>query len=428
MSDSQSKGGGIPTAMYIGIPAIIVLLAVIFIMVGRQKAPPVVFPPQQVVLGTVEAREIVEQQEYVGVIEADNIVDLRARVSGFLVAKNFQDGALVKAGQLLFQIEPDQYQAQVENAEADVLSAQAQFDRASLDFTRISDLYRKNTSPKSDYDSSKAAYEVAQAALASAKAQLTKARLDLSYAAIKAPFDGRISDSPYYEGSLLGPESGVLATVVSLDPILVTFGISDKIFTASQRGDLARQGGVDDWQVRLRLDADYYYDKTGRFTYIAPTVDPLTDTVKIKAKFENPAKLLRPGQIVTAVVERSKPDRKLLVPKSAVLTDSQGNYMLLPKEAPADPQKPEAKAGLVAEVRRVTLENSDSLDKDYVIKDGIKEGEQFISQGLMSMGATLRPGSPIQIAPPAEAAKTPGQPAAAPKPEAQAAPAQGESK
>ncbi len=249
MSDTKPGRSGLATALYIGIPAVIVLLAAIFILAGRRQAPPVAFPPQQVILGTVEARDIVKRSEYVAVMEADDIVDLRARVSGFLISKNVQDGALVKAGQLIFQIEPDQYQAQVDNAEADVLSAQAQFDRTSLDFNRTRDLYRKNTSPKSDYDRSKADYEMAQAALDSAKAQLTKARLDLGYASIRAPFDGRISDTPYSEGSLLSPESGVLARVVSLDPILVTFGISDKVITAAQKEDLRKHGTLDDWQV-----------------------------------------------------------------------------------------------------------------------------------------------------------------------------------
>jgi len=401
MPDTQpTVSGGKLIALFIAIPVLIVLLAVIFILVGQKKAPPPVMPPQQVILSQVEARDITESREYVAIMESDNLVELKARVSGFLVAKNFEDGDQVKAGQLLFQIEPDQYQAVLDNAEGSVLSAQAQFDRASLDFNRITDLYHKKTSPKSDYDRAKADYEMAQAALVSATATRAQARLNLQYASIKAPFDGQISDTPYYIGSLLGPESGVLATVVSVDPILVTFGISDKIITDSQRQDLAAQETIDDWQVRLRLSSGNYYDQVGRFTYIAPTVDPQTDTLKFKAKFANPAKILRPSQIVTAVVERVHPERKLVVPKEAVLTDTEGNFVYMPKEVPADPNKPGSPAGLVAEMRRVTLESGDTLTKEYIITDGLKEGESFILKGLMSGGATLRPGAAIMAVDP----------------------------
>lgn len=402
MSDNQpAVSGGKLIALFIAIPVLIVLLAGIFILVGQRQAPPMTMPPQQVILGQVEARDITESQEYVALMESDNIVELKARVSGFLVAKNFADGDQVKGNQLLFQIEPDQYQAVLDNAEASVLSAQAQFDRATLDFNRTADLYRKNTSPKSDFDKVKADYEVSQAALMSAIASRTQARLNLQYASIKAPFDGQISDTPYYVGSLLGPESGVLATVVSVDPILVTFGISDKIITDAQRQDMADQGTIDDWQVRLRLSSGNYYDQIGRFTYIAPTVDPQTDTLKFKAKFSNPAKVLRPNQIVTAVVERVHPQRKLVVPKEAVLTDTDGNFVYVPKEAPADPNNPNSQAGLVAEMRRVTLESGDSLVKEYIITEGLKEGESFILKGLMSGGATLRANAPIVVATPA---------------------------
>ena len=408
MSDSQPVSKSTLTALYIIIPVAIVAVTLGFIFLGGQKPPQMAMPPQPVILDTVEARDITESREYVAVMEADNIVELRARVSGFLVAKNFEDGDLVRKGQVLFQIEPDQYQALLETAEANVLSAQAQLDRATLDFNRITDLYHKNTSPKSDYDSSKAAFEVAQAALMSAQASRTQARLNLDYASIKAPFDGRVSDTPYYVGSLLGPESGVLATVVSVDPILATFGISDKVITTAQRANISNPSTIKDWQVRLRIGPDYYYDQIGTFSYIAPTVDPQTDTIKFKAKFENPQKFLRPGQIVTAVVERVHPQRKLVAPKEAVLTDTDGNFVYVPKEAPADPKVPGSQPGLVADMRRVTISGGE-LEKDYIIDSGLKEGEKIIRKGLMSGGATLRPGAPIQIAPPQ--GQTPSGPA-----------------
>ena len=412
MTEAQTKTGINLMALFIIIPAAIIVLAAIFILVGRREAPPMALPPQKVVLGTAEARDIVDRREYVAVMEADNIVDLRARVSGFLVAKKFKDGDAVKAGQLLFQIEPDQYKAILDNAEANVLSAQAQLDRTTLDFNRTTDLYHKKTSPKSDYDRAKADYEMARAALMSAQANRTEARLNLDYASIKAPFDGTISDTPYSEGSLLDMESGVLATVVSVDPILVTFGVSDKIITDSIKDDASQANTLEGWQVRLRLGPDHEYPEVGHFTYMAPMVDAQTDTVKFKASFQNAAKILRPGQIVTALVERVQPERKLVVPKEAVLTDAEGNYMLIPKEAPADPKNPDSKAGLTADTRRVTIDSLDALEKEYVIVDGLKEGDKFIAKGLMSMGATLRQGAAIVVETGEEATRAESGPAA----------------
>ncbi len=410
-------------ALFIAIPTAIVALAVIFVLVGHRTPPAMQMPPQKVILGQTEVRDITQTQEFVAVMEADNIVDLKARVSGFLVAKNFQDGDLVKSGQLLFQIEPDQYKALLDNAQANVLSAQARLVQASLDFDRITDLFHKKTSPKSDYDRSKADYEVAQAAVESAKAAQTQAQLNLDYASIKAPFDGQVSDTPYSEGSLLGPESGVLATVVSVDPILVTFGVSEKIISSAQPESMARHRTMADWQVRLRLGPDQYYDRVGKLTYVAPTVDPKTDTIKFKAKFENPDKLLRPGQILTAVVERTTPEKKLIVPKEAVLTDTDGSYVYVTAQAPANPEHPEAAPGLVAEIRRVTLENGDTLVTEYVVKDGLKAGEKFILKGLLSGGATLRPGAAVEVVSPDQAGAPAG--AQAPAKDDQKAPAEG---
>ncbi|MDR2947522.1 MAG: efflux RND transporter periplasmic adaptor subunit [Candidatus Adiutrix sp.] len=410
MSDTTPVSQKTLTKLYIGIPAAIVAVTLLFIIFGGGKPPQMPMRAQPVILDAVKTLEISEATEYVAAMEADSRVELRARVSGLLLAKNFEDGDLVKKGQVLFLIEPDQYQAQMETAQADFQSAKAQLDLATQDFKRIGDLYQKNTSPKSDYDSSKSAFEVAQAAVLRAQGSLTLAQLNLDYASIKAPFDGWVSDSPYSVGSLLGPESGVLATVVSVDPILATFGVSDKIISSAVGLNPAQPGAAKEWQVRLRLGPDRYYDQAGPLSYVAPTVDPQTDTIKFKAKFTNPKRVLRPGQIVTAVVERVTPLRKLVVPKEAVLTDTQGRFVYIPKEVPADPNVPDSQPGMVAEMRRVVVGGGE-LEQEYIIESGLTEGEQFIRKGLMSGGATLRPGAPIMPAPQEGAAPAEGQPA-----------------
>jgi len=189
--------------------------------------------------------------------------------------------------------------------------------------------------------------------------------------------------------------------VVSTDPILVVFGLSSRLVTAA--GILGEAPNPDDWRVRLRLGPETYYPQAGRVTYIAPTVDVLTDTVKLKASFNNPEGLLRPGQIITAILESAQPRPRLAVPKEAVLTDAEGQYVLAPLEIP------EA-GGWTTERRPVALER-DETDRDYFIKEGLAAGDKIVVRGLMSGGATLRPGSPVRPAPPEEGPKAPGQPA-----------------
>ncbi|MCL2029233.1 MAG: efflux RND transporter periplasmic adaptor subunit [Deltaproteobacteria bacterium] len=366
------------------IPAGIFVLAITAILAGRRQPPPMTMPPQAVVLGAVRTLSSAAAAEFVAQMEADQRVELKARVSGFLRRQNFSAGDLVRKDQILFEIEPDHYQALLDIAQAELISAQAQYSRATLDFNRIRDLYQKNTTTKSDFDTAKAAFEVAEAQVTSARARRTQARLNLDYATIRAPFTGRISDTPYSVGSLLGPESGVLATVVSTDPILVVFGLSSRLMAAAESpGETA-----DDWQVRLRPAPAVYYPSAGRLVYRSPTVDPQTDTVKFKAQFDNPDGLLRPGQIVTAILERSRPRLRLAVPQEAVLTDAEGRYVMVVREEAA---------GLFAERRPVVLDRGET-DRDYFIKEGLEAGDKFIVKGLMSGGATLRPGAPVRLA------------------------------
>jgi len=390
--DFQYDAGRFKSINFLLLPLGIALLALVAILAGRRHPQPMSMPPQVVILAEVQARSLIETWEYVAQLEADRSVDLKARVSGFLIHKNFTAGDQVKKDQLLFQIEPDNYQALLDMAKAEVLSARAQFDRATRDFNRINDLYRKNTSTKSDFDNSKAAYEVAEAQVKSALARETQARLNLDYASIKAPFDGRISDTPYSEGSLLGPESGVLATLVSTDPVLAVFGLPSRAAAEIFQRDEGAAWYASNWLLRLKPAPDAYYPGAGRLVYLSPTVDAQTDTVKLKARFDNPDDILRPGQIVTAILESARPRHRLLVPKAAVLTDPEGRYVLTVREAPEG-------GGLVAERRPVVLDQGE-LDKEYFIREGLEAGDKFIVRGLMSGGATLRPGTPVRPAPP----------------------------
>ncbi|MDR2366653.1 MAG: efflux RND transporter periplasmic adaptor subunit [Deltaproteobacteria bacterium] len=378
--------------IFVLIPLIVVGLAAAVIGLGFLRTnPQIVPPPQQVRLDEIKLVDATPTLKAVALVEANQSVDLKARVSGFLIGKHFEEGREVKAGQTLFRIEPDQYQAAVTSAMADVTSAQAQLDKATLDFNRAKDLYTKKSSPKSDFDTAQAALDVAQATLQAARARLAQAKLNLDYATIKAPFDGSVSSSPFSVGSLVGPESGALATVVSKDPVEVTFGLSDKVMSGVRLGN-ERSGlpgsRVENVRPRLLLGNDYY-EHDGEISYVSPQVDRQTDTVRFKVRFKNPDGKLAPGQAVVASLEPIEPRKILMLPKPALMTGGGASFVYL-----AEPG--EGGQGLVAAMRPVTVGNE--FGGGFEVLSGLKEGEKVIVEGLMSQGARLRPGAPVAIA------------------------------
>jgi membrane fusion protein (multidrug efflux system) len=415
----MSASSAIKKWIFVLIPLIIVGLAAVVIGLGFLRTTPQMAPPPQRVrveeIKTVSATSILKA---VALVEASESVDLKARVSGFLIGKDFVEGGEVKAGQILFRIEPDQYQAAVISAEANVTSAKAQLDKATLDFNRAKDLYNKRSSPKSDFDNAQASLDVATAAHQAAMASLSQAKLNLDYATIKSPFDGYISDTPFSVGSIVGPESGALATVVAKDPVEVSFGLSDKVMSGVRLGN-ERSGlpgsRIENVRPRLLLGSDTYYDTDGEFTYVAPQVDRHTDTVRFKVRFKNPKDILAPGQSVVVSLEPIEPRQVLMLPKSALMTAGGSSFVYVPTPVENGGE------GLVASMRPVTV--GSEFPEGFEILSGLSAGEKVIIEGLMSQGARLRPGAPVAIVEPTDDS---GAPQGGPAPDGEAAPSAGQ--
>jgi membrane fusion protein (multidrug efflux system) len=346
----------------------------------------------------IEARVVEAQSSYeiIGVLDVEKKVDLLARVSGFLVSADFVEGSTVKEGQILFQIEPDQYEAAVLAAEATLLSAQATLAKAQLDFNRTNDLYLKRASPKSDLDTAQSALDVARGNVMAAEAALSQARLNLDYATIRAPFDGYVTETEFYRDSLVGPQSGTLASVITQDPIQVSFGVSDKFMAATRLGNGPLPGQrLDNILVRLKINGESFYPEPGELIYVAPRVDKATDTVKLKAEFKNPEGTLLPNQIVTVHLTAKVPPKVLMIPKPVVMSSLQGNFVFQAVMGPAPGAPVGSPEYLQAKVTLVKIGRE--YDNGYEILEGLKEGDQVISLGLMSGGAMLRAGSPVRI-------------------------------
>ena len=362
---------------------------------GAGDAPAAAPPPIPVSVIEVANRPTNPGMTFVGRVEAIENVNLMARVEGFLTQRAFTEGQTVKAGDLLFVLEKDTYQAAVDSAQANLEKAQADADNQTLQTQRARDLIKQQTISKATLDDRIAAEKQALAVVQQAKAALGQAQINLGYTQIHAPFDGRVGTSNFSIGALVGPSVGPLATIVSQDPIYVTFPVSDRIvleLTAGARAS-ATTGNV---IVHITLANNMLYPETGVIDFTGVKVDPNTDTLTVRAKFSNPNNILLDGQFVQILAESKDPVEALLIPQKAILTDQSGNYVLV------------VDAGNKVAQRPVT--QGQTVGSDVVVQTGLKQGDVVITDGLQR----IRPG---QVVDP--------QPVAASEPAAQPAPSAG---
>lgn len=337
-----------------------------------------------VLVQPAELTAIADQAEFIGRAAAVDKVELRARVKGFLGPRKFDDGDLVKKDQVVFTIEPETYQATVDQKIAQRDSAQAALTNADLQLQRASELLRSNTGTKQTYDQRLSEELQAKANLEDAKAQLRDAEIQLSYTEIKSPIDGRIGRASVSPGNLVSPDSGVLATVVSETPIRVLFPVTQRELLEAKRD--AQIG--DPPQVRLKLADGSIYKEKGKLDFIDITVDPKTDGQIVRATFDNKDNLLTDGQTVRVILEDSNPQKVVTVPQQAIALDQTGPYLFV-----VDDKN-------VVHLRRV--KTGIVRNGMLVVSDGLKAGEKVVIQGQqrirdgMTVAPTAAPASPAQ--------------------------------
>jgi membrane fusion protein, multidrug efflux system len=286
----------------------------------------------------------------------------------------------VREGELLFTIEKGRYEAAVAQAEANVARAEASLKNAELQLARANELVKNKNIPTATRDDRQAERDAAVAELAAQKAALQTAQLNLGYTDITAPIAGRIGQTAYTQGNLVNPASGTLATIVSEDPIYVTFPVSSRELLAVREGAAEEGSDPKRFAIRLRLPNGELYEQAGTVNFVDVRTDPSTDTVEVRAQFPNPRGLLVPGALVGVIAERAEPERALVVPQAAVLNDQGGSYVLL-----VDGQSK-------VEQRRVEL--GPVAGSDIAVRSGLKEGEKVITEGLQK----VRPGQVVQAA------------------------------
>lgn len=316
--------------------------------------------------------------EFVGRVRAIEKVEIRARVEGFLEKVLFREGQDVKAGELLYQIEKVQFQTALDQAKANLAVAEAALTNAKVEYERSTELVKRNFTPQSQVDANKAALDTASGRVMQAKAALTQAQVNLDYTDIRAPIDGRIGRTAYTVGNLVNPASGVLATIVSQDPVYVLFPVSVRDLEAIREARRKEDGGMAKIDIRVRLPSGHEYAQRGTWNLTDPQVDPQTDSLIMRATVANPDRTLTDGQFVTAIIRERQEAPRLVVPQSALQVDQSGYYVLV------------VNAEHKVEQRRV--QTGPQRGTDVVVTSGVKEGEHVMVDGIQK----VRPGQVVQ--------------------------------
>ena len=367
---------------------LVLVTAALLAVSSAQAQAPGGGPPA---VGVVKVRQtaITETSEFVGRIQAIGRVALTARVTAFLEQRLFDEGSEVHEGDLLYRLERGPFEAAVRQQEATVADAAAKQDNARIHLERAQQLLRTPAGQRSNVEDAQAAQRSATAQLLGAQAALQQAQINLNYTEIKAPISGKISRTAITAGNVVSPSSGLLATIVSQDPMYVVFPVAAQA-QAELEKRYADKGGMSAVVVRLKLPDGSLYDQKGHVDYVDPTVSSTTDTIVMRARIPNPPRFPpQPGQPVdrplidgaftTVLVEGIQPVMALAIPRAAVLSDQQGSYVFV---VGADDK---------VEQRRIQL--GQSTPTTAVVASGLKEGETVIVDGLQR----ARPG--IQVTP-----------------------------
>jgi membrane fusion protein (multidrug efflux system) len=353
---------------------------------GSSHKPPPMGPPEVGVV-TIEPQPVLLTTVLPGRTSPYAVSDVRPQVGGIIQARLFQEGGNVRAGQVLYQIDPATYKAAYDQAKAQLASAQANVATAKVKAERYGDLVKINGVAKQDYDDAKAAYLQAVAAVQQNQAAVQSAKINLDYTQVKAPISGRIGKSTYTKGALVtASQADALTTIQTLDPIYVDINQSAAELLKLRRSlaDGALTGaGPNSTEVTLKLEDGSDYPLKGRLEFADVTVDQTTGAVTLRAIFPNPKGLLLPGLYVRAVVAEGGKPSAILAPQQGVTRDQSGAPIATVVNA-------EGKT----EVRKLTTQGV--VGDKWLVTSGLNPGDRLIVEGLQRL---QQPGMAVHVVP-----------------------------
>jgi membrane fusion protein (multidrug efflux system) len=363
-------------------------------------------PPAQVSVITVAPKALPATFEYTGQTLGSREVEVRARVTGIIQTRNFTEGGQVSKGQSLFTVDPAPFIAVALRSEADVAAAEARLAQAKKNAARLKPLYTEKAVSQKEFDDAVSADAIAEADVKAAKARLLEARLNITYTKVESPLSGVAGRAQRSEGSLVSGPDVLLTTVTQVDPIWVSFGISDndqlRLNSEASAGRLELPKGGK-FEVTVKLADGTLYPQAGKLNFSDVRVSGTTGTSETRAEIPNPRGVLRPGQFVRVTLKGAMRPNAVTVPQRAVLEGPQGKFVyLMNAESKAEPRP---------------VQVGDWVGDDWIIQSGLKPGDKVIVDGVARI---FFPGAPVQVGEPKKA--EPGKEAAkkeAPKKESE---------
>ena len=388
-------------------PLALATVCVIVLTAGCSKeTPPSQRPAPAVSVMSVEPKTIPYTITFVAQTESSQQVNIVARVSGYLDKIAYHEGDLVKQGQLLFQLDPKPFQAQLEAVQGELQSQQARLVNAKANLERVKPLAELNALSQADLDRAQGEFDASRAAVYTAQAKVHEAQLNLGYTTIRSPVTGLASRSLQRQGAFINAmsESAALTYVAAIDPIWVNFSVSQnqtaKLREDTQKGRIVLPQDRD-YDVDLVLSDGSVYPHQGKINFADPSFSQDTGSFLVRAVLPNPKRELQPGMFVTASVKGAQRPNAVVVPQLAVQQGSNGHLVYVVNQAGS------------AEVRPVIVGDYYG-EKDIVIVDGLNKGDRVVVEGVLK----VVPGQPVKIVAPGEAgaAKADGARQAAGKP------------
>ena len=358
-----------------------VLLAIYIILTWPKK----VVPEAPVVIVEPAHTENVEiYGDYVGRIRAQQFVEVRARVEGFLESMEFAEGTYVTKNQVLFVIDPRQYRAKADKARAQLKKDSATTRKAERDLERIRPLYEQNAASQLDLDNAIAAYETAVASVGMSQADLDQAEQELGYTLVRSPISGHISERYVDLGTLVGTAGkSLLATVVKSDTVLVDFSMTalDYLKSKERNVTLGQKDSTRSWQptVTITLPDNSVYPYKGLVDFAEPQVDPKTGTFSVRAEMPNPDRVLLPGQFTKVRLLLDVRENATVIPQKALIIEKGGAYAFVMRRD--------------STVERRFIELGPEFGNNVVVERGLESGEMVVSEGYHK----LTPGIKVRV-------------------------------
>lgn len=374
----------------------------VYLIVTHRSEPKPELPT--VVIAPATQKDVEIYGEYVGRVRAQQFVEVRARVEGYLEQMLFAEGTYVNKNQVLFVINQDQYRAKADKARAQLKKDEAQAQKAKRDLERIRPLYEQNAASQLDLDNAIAAYETAEASVGMSRADLDQAELELGRTIVRSPIAGHISERHVDLGTLVGPGAkSLLATVVKSDTVLVDFSMTALDYLKSKERNvlLGQKDTTRSWQpnVTITLADNTVYPHKGLVDFAEPQVDPRTGTFSVRAEMPNPNRVLLPGQFTKVKLLLDVREHSTVVPMKSVIIEKGGAYIFVMRRD--------------STVERRFIELGPEFQNQVVVERGLVANENIVTEGFhkLTPGMKVKPVEPTvmpaaEVTEPTETAKT----------------------